>query len=697
MYQNSKKVSKKPTSTRKRQSAAQNFEFGSLEPRQLMAADLIASGAPQIESLSFEQVQIETFATQSFASKPAISIATASNSTGLVAPQKLETAGLEQNADQFRTNFSGTDFAEAVKAQPDGKIVVAGGGGADFAVARYNEDGTLDQNFGEGGKIRVNFGGVDSARDLVIQEDGKILVVGAANNQQDFGLLRLNANGSVDTSFGSDGKVTTNFSGTDFAEAVEIQRDGKIVVVGGGGDDFGIARYNQNGTLDQSFGEGGKTRVNFSGVDNARDLIIQGDGKILVVGAAKSQADFGLVRLNANGSVDSSFGTDGKVTTNFSGTDFAEAVAILRDGSITVVGGGGADFGLALYNKDGGIYTGPTDDTPPGDTGSKNNPGSTIVIVGPTITIGEDDQDDDTNSPPATSDDSTDQLPSWLTIDANELDHLIITGIVGRGANVSISRGGDSLIRVNYEGEGNFIVPNSGSIKKLTFRGTSLSDKFENNTNIPSTVYAGAGDDVIRGGSAGEYIDGGAGNDKIYGRGGNDTLVGQVGDDVIYGGKGADTVQGGAGHDRIYGGDGADTLNGNGGNDSIDGGAGSDHLFGHLGNDRLEGGKGADHLHGNQGDDHLLGGAGQDVLNGHEGNDLLEGGDGRDHLYGHEGRDRLFGGYGDDYLDGGLGSDEVRGGRGVDTLIVDSVFDSWFGGKGKDKYWVDGKLQKSRK
>ena len=202
------------------------------------------------------------------------------------------------------TNLSGFDYAEAVAIQDDGKIVVVGNGGDDFGVARYHANGQLDLEFGSGGKTRLNFAGVDSARDVVIQQDGKILVAGAANSEADFGLLRLNSNGLLDQTFGVRGKVTTNLLGTDYAKALAIQDDGKIVVVGNGGNDFGIARYHANGQLDLGFGSGGKTRINFAGVDSARDVVIQKDGKILVVGAANNEADFGLLRLNSNGLLD---------------------------------------------------------------------------------------------------------------------------------------------------------------------------------------------------------------------------------------------------------------------------------------------------------------------------------------------------------------------------------------------------------
>jgi uncharacterized delta-60 repeat protein len=283
------------------------------------------------------------------------------------------------------TNISGTDWAEAVALQSDGKIVVVGSGGNDFVAVRYTRDGKLDTSFGTGGKTRVNFAGVDVARDVVIQRDGKILIVGAANNEEDFGLARLTSTGKLDTSFGDGGRVRTNISGTDWAEAVALQPDGKIVVVGRASNDFGVVRYHSNGKLDTSFAAGGKLRVNFSGVDTARDVVIQPNGKIVVVGGVGGKTtdrprevvvpgigfvenDIGLLRLTSTGKLDTSFGDGGKVKTNISGTDWAEAVALQSDGKIVVVGNGSSSHDMAIvrYHGDaprapvgGGIVIGP--------------------------------------------------------------------------------------------------------------------------------------------------------------------------------------------------------------------------------------------------------------------------------------------------------------------------------------------------
>src|SRR5215471_1271543 len=248
--------------------------------------------------------------------------------------------------------------AEALAIQPDGKIVVAGfawqtGTSIDFAVTRFNQDGSLDQSFGTGGRVATDFFGMeDEAQAVAIQPDGKIVVAGRAAIAAatggvldfDFALARYNHDGTLDTGFGSGGKVTTHFGdGRNIGQAVLLQPDGHIVVAGGapgvnGGLDFALARYSSTGTLDPSFGAGGMVRTDFMGDnDVALALALQPDGKLIAAGEAAGDksiigtplgTDFALARYNANGSLDTTFGVGGKVTTDFLGAnDVAASVA----------------------------------------------------------------------------------------------------------------------------------------------------------------------------------------------------------------------------------------------------------------------------------------------------------------------------------------------------------------------------------
>lgn len=266
------------------------------------------------------------------------------------------------------------DCAYAVAIQTDGKIVIAGetglypGSRIDFAILRYNSDGSLDSTFGNGGVVKTDFyNDDDRVKALAIQTDGKIVVAGYASNNaiaHDFALARYNSDGSLDENFGFQGKVITSFfllGGDEYAEALVLQPDGKILVAGeansaGLQSNFAIARYTNSGSLDMSFGAGGKVLTDFFGyAGQARSIAIQADRKILVAGRANNDSgyDFALARYQTDGSLDPTFGTDGKVTSSFS-TNQAQAVAVQADGRILAAGGGGSsDFVIARYNKSG--------------------------------------------------------------------------------------------------------------------------------------------------------------------------------------------------------------------------------------------------------------------------------------------------------------------------------------------------------
>src|SRR5439155_1647217 len=260
-------------------------------------------------------------------------------------------------------NFGGRDGARALALQANGKIVVAGFTSSDFgtlrrfALARYNADGTLDPSFGGGGRVLTNFAGRDEASALALQSDGKIVVAGfsGAGGRQDFAVARYNPDGSLDPSFGSGGRVLTDFGGDDEAAALALQSDGKIVVTGfsfsdAGGSDIALARYNPDGTLDASFGSGGRVLTDFG---LASGLVLQSDGRIVVAGGGS------LARYTPDGSLDPSFGAGGRVLTDFD----AFALALQADGKIVVAGEGSVGFGndtaLARYETVGLAVTAP--------------------------------------------------------------------------------------------------------------------------------------------------------------------------------------------------------------------------------------------------------------------------------------------------------------------------------------------------
>jgi uncharacterized delta-60 repeat protein len=256
-----------------------------------------------------------------------------------------------------------------------GQVGTVGAGGRDIAVIRYALDGSRDVGFGSNGEVFTDFGGEDFARDVAIQADRKIVAGGGGGLGQDFAIARYNVNGSLDVSFGVGGLVLTDFGGNDVIRGLAIQRDGKIVAAGfryPSPSDFLLARYNTDGSLDPSFGVGGLVTSNLAGNDLVRGVALQNDGRIVVVGY--SNYDFAVARYLTDGSPDPTFGLDGWVTTDFGALDICRAVAIQRDGRILLAGytgtGGGAparsndddpmqeelgDFAMARYNVDGSL------------------------------------------------------------------------------------------------------------------------------------------------------------------------------------------------------------------------------------------------------------------------------------------------------------------------------------------------------
>jgi competence ComEA-like helix-hairpin-helix protein len=265
------------------------------------------------------------------------------------------------------------DFGYALVLQPDGRIVVGGrsliSSDFDFALARYNSDGSLDKTFDNDGRVTTDFGNsIDWGNDIELLPDGRIIVVGTREDGMkfDFALARYNSDGSLDKTFDRDGKVITDFKkGRDTGSAVMLQLDGRIVVAGGSHtttSDFALARYNSNGSLDKTFDKDGRVITDFGNNDIGTDLAIQPDGKIVAGGQtgqseAMSNIAFALARFNGNGSLDTTFDTDGLVTTSIGGIqDQASAVALQTDGKIVLAGSSltssGTDFALARYDAE---------------------------------------------------------------------------------------------------------------------------------------------------------------------------------------------------------------------------------------------------------------------------------------------------------------------------------------------------------
>jgi uncharacterized delta-60 repeat protein len=273
------------------------------------------------------------------------------------------------------------DTSQSIAIQTDGKIVVAGsaykaGTGHDFALVRYSQDGFLDSTFGVGGKVTTDFGGStdsDSGTSVAIQTDGRIVVAGSAQGGG-IGIARYNSDGGLDSTFSGDGRVFLWEGLYSGANCLKLQDDGKIVVVGDSNSgDFTVVRYNTNGTLDTGFSGDGKLTTDFGGgLDTTTHVALQSNGKILVAGFTDppgspfSDYVFALARYTEAGVLDTTFSGDGKVTTAIgSGSevgDVAYSMAVQSDGKILLAGFSRQsttdfDFALVRYNEDGSLDT----------------------------------------------------------------------------------------------------------------------------------------------------------------------------------------------------------------------------------------------------------------------------------------------------------------------------------------------------
>jgi uncharacterized delta-60 repeat protein len=247
----------------------------------------------------------------------------------------------------------------AMALQPDGKIVMVGGTFADFDIARFNADGSLDSTFDADGKVTTDMvaNEQEEALAVAVQSDGKIVVAGytgtaGPGGPSNFALARYEANGALDTSFGANGKVVSGVAGN--AYAIDIQPDGKIVVAGevplGSStdfSDFAVARYNANGTLDSTFSSDGKLTTDVgAGTNTARNIVLQPNGAIVVsgepFGAFTGSLRTDVVRYDVNGALDPAFGTGGVLT--LSGARVGEGLALQGEKLVLV---GSIEVGVA--------------------------------------------------------------------------------------------------------------------------------------------------------------------------------------------------------------------------------------------------------------------------------------------------------------------------------------------------------------
>jgi uncharacterized delta-60 repeat protein len=425
------------------------------------------------------------------------------------------------------TDFGHFDFGNAAALQPDGKIVVAGHieVGHDVAIARFNTDGSLDTSFDPGGtdgpgKKVFDYGGFDVANAVLVQPDGRIVVAGTGNG--DFAITRLNPDGSFDPSFDGDGTAGADFGGADYAYAVALQPDDRIVVAGSArGEDVGVARFNPAGpaddTLDTSFGENGIKRFDYGGNEAAHAVLVQPDGRIVLVGDGGPDRKIAVTRLSPHGSFDENFGDGGTAWVGFGDLNFGWAAALQRDGKIVVAGersGDEDDFAVARLQPGGAL------DTTFGGDGRT------------TVDFGGDD--------------------SGFSVALQADGRIVVAGDTTVGSDFAVARlegdappaGGPGPAQGGRPG-----VPRCAG-RRATIVGTARRDTLRG-TRRSDVIVALGGNDRIRAGRGNDLVCGGAGNDNITGQSGRDRLIGGPGNDRLLGGGARDDCQGGKGRDRV--------------------------------------------------------------------------------------------------------------------------------------------------
>ena len=281
---------------------------------------------------------------------------------------------------QIVDHLGGTlDFLKTIELQDDQKILAAGfsnaGSTRDMAVVRYLSDGSRDSTFGTDGLVLIDFAqGSDACNAIVELNDGRILLAGdvQAGNDYDYGVTRLFSDGNIDSTFGINGKVITDIGGAyEIPYAMKVQQDDKIVIAGhspgnGGDADFAMVRLYPDGKVDSTFGEAGIVKTNITRSDEARDLAILPNGRIILAGFTTSlgsdMADFAMIRYLSDGSMDKTFGVGGMAITDLEGFgrgDYANSMLIEADGKIVLGGaanfapGAEGDLGMVRYKPDG--------------------------------------------------------------------------------------------------------------------------------------------------------------------------------------------------------------------------------------------------------------------------------------------------------------------------------------------------------
>jgi serralysin len=396
----------------------------------------------------------------------------------------------------------------------DGTIVLTGTATDHAVVAQLNSDGSLDSSFGnQGTAIISSFDAFDAH--ATVMPEGKLLVGGTvfADGSYQYALALINADGSRDMQFGTEGQVVLgDATGLYYNSAVTLQADGKILIAGSSFDDFGLVRLNADGSFDTTFSGDGQAAIDVHGHDGAGSVSVLADGKIVVAGNSTlgDNQDYSVIRLNSDGSMDASFASpNGKSTIQGSaladvliGTAAAETLQGLA-GDDVLEGGGGRDQLASGSGADVLRFTSRDDSFR-------------------TATTSASDHIQDFNAEE----------------DRIDLSTLGFTG-VGDGHN------GTLLVQANTHSFFTYLKSLDADANGHRFEVVLDGDYagLLNSDNVlfeTPQILGTSGKDVLNGSPVDEIMRGRAGNDYLYGVGGDDVLVGGAGRDILRGGSGED-------------------------------------------------------------------------------------------------------------------------------------------------------------
>jgi uncharacterized delta-60 repeat protein len=471
-------------------------------------------------------------------------------------------AGFASNG-RATVDFGGSDEVYATAVQPDGKILVAGYTSlkSDAAVARLNPDGSPDRGFGNEGVALIESSSTEWIYDIALQPDGKIVVAGFTYADDNGFARRLNADGSPDKGFGTDGLALIDSGGTETVYGVAVQPDGAIVLAGttSVGQNIAVYRLTPGGKPDNGFDDDGARGIDVLGIDASYKVALQADGKIVVFGVSrKSLTDMPyptIARFTTKGEPDTTFGPDGYRTAKQAGVFYNGDVQ--PDGRIVAIG--------EDYGNDATVYRFTTG-------GEPDQSFSEDGWVG--LDLGSDE----------------DAYALGLQKDGK----IVVAGSTEAGYDATVWRvNGDGTPDRGFGFSGGLALPATGLQEaadvalqpdgKIVLVGTRLGTYADglvlrllgDFTEPPrpsggggpaqggapppivrcggrrATIVGTAKRDVIRGTRRRDVIAALGGNDVVRGMGGNDVICGGAGRDRLIGGRGKDRLIGGAGKDRV--------------------------------------------------------------------------------------------------------------------------------------------------